>query len=190
MQNNPRYNSMTSHNIKGTVAESIPDTQKISKVVLGVKIQLTYLSLLAGLMVVLMFTTPLLSLAQQKNPTVVKAVTEGELNATARTNSSTWFILGFIGGPITVLVAASRKPPPPVDLLLGKPPGYVEAFTEAYETKIRNLRLRYATIGCVTGITFGALYGAYNYGYNKGHDNGFRDGYDAGYDDYRAGYSY
>ena len=158
MRNNPRYNQTTRHNIKRAVRMPISEARKIFKSILGAKTQLTYLSLLAGLMVVLMFSAPLLSVAQQQNPAVVKAITEGEFNATTQTSRLAWFALGVIGGPITVLVTAAQEPsPPPADLLLGKAPKYIEVFTEAYKAKAKNLRFTYATIGCVTGVTLGSL---------------------------------
>lgn len=177
MLNNRLDNLTTSNNIKCTVSDSISGTQKIFKTVLNSKIQLTYPSFLAGLMVVLMFYAPLLSLAQQRSPAAVKAITDGKADAIARTYGPSWFILGVVGGPITVLVTAFHKSAVPAETLLGKTPGYVEAYTKAYEAKIRSIRLRYATIGCVTGTTLGVLYGAYTYGYNTGHDDGYRDAY-------------
>lgn len=150
------------YNIKQAVCLSILEARKTFKAVLGVKTHLTYLSFLAGLMVVLMLGTPFLSLAQQQNPSVEKWIAEGEFNAMAQTNRFAWFALGVIGGPITVLVAASQKPHP--GEFIGKSPAYVDAFTKGYQAKAKSLRLRYATIGCVTGIAaVTAGYTAYDY---------------------------
>ena len=152
MLNNPWHNRTIPYNIKRAVRKTLSEAQKTFKAVLFKKTQLTSLSLLAGLMVVLMFSAPFLSVAQQKNPAAARAATEGEINAARETNRFTWFALGFIGGPITVIAYATQKPPPPAELLTGKSPAYVKAFTEAYETKAKSLRFRYATMGCFTGI--------------------------------------
>ena len=164
MPNTYQHDPTTPHIIKLAAGKTVSEMRKTFKAVLGAKTQLTHLSFLAGLMVVLMFGTPFLSLAQQQNPAIVKAIAEGELNATAQTNRFTWFVLGIIGGPITVAVTALQKPAlpaalsaPPAGFLLGKSVGYTEAFAKAYEAKAKNLRLRYATIGCVTGTTLGFL---------------------------------
>ena len=176
MPNSPCQHRATSYTIKQVTRIPISGARKTFKAVLGAKTQLTYLSLLAGLMVVLMFSAPLLSVAQQRNPVIVQATTEGELNATAQTNSFTWFVLGVLGGPITVAVTSFQQPPPPANLLLGKAPGYVDAFTEAYKAKAKSIRLRYATIGCVAGIALGFLgYMVYDDTYNEGYDKGYGD---------------
>ena len=165
MLSNPWNEETTSHNIKGVTRKPAPDARKIFKTVFWAKIQLKYISLLAGLMAGLMFVMPSLSLAQQGNPAITKAIAEGELNANAQINTFSWFALGYVGGPITVAVATFYKPPPPAGLLLGKSPGYVEAYTKAYKAKTRSLRFKYATIGLIAGITTAiALYTAYDYG--------------------------
>lgn len=159
------------HTIKRVVWEPTSETRKTFKAVMFKKTQLTSLSLLAGLMVVLMLGTPFLSVAQQQTSKAEEAATEGESHAANDTNRFTWFALGIIGGPITVAVTAFQKHAPPAALsaspagfLLGKSAGYTKAFTEAYETKAKSLRLRYTTMGCFTGITLGFLgYTAYDY---------------------------
>ena len=164
MLNTCWYNRIVLHDIRRAAYEPDLRIPKVFKIIFGVKVRLTSVSLLAGLMIGLLLCPPFLSLAQQKNPAVLRAIAEGEREAAVQTSGFKWCALGCIGGPITVAVAASQKPPPPVDLLLGKAPGYVEALSEAYKVKARNLRLRYATVGCFTGITLGFLgYTVYDY---------------------------
>ena len=146
------------HTIRRTIHKPISAAQKTFKAVLFKKTQLTSLSLLAGLMVVLMFSAPFLSVAQQKSAFEDReTITAGQLNATLQTSSLRWFTLGVIGGPITVAVTAFRKPPLPADIFVGKSPRYMKMFTEAYESKAKSLRLRYATMGCFTGIAVATL---------------------------------
>ena len=137
--------------------------KKIIKTISLVKIYLTPISLLVSLTVVLIFNTPFRSFAQQSlNPVVVRVIAEAELNATARVNSLTWFTLGCVSGPIP-FTAAFFKTVPPAELLLGKSPGYVDEYTKAYKSKIRNLRLKYTTMGFLSGITVGGLLFYYRY---------------------------
>ncbi len=165
MLNNPWHEQTTPYNIESITRKSASEAIRTLKTVFFSKIQLRSVSLLAGLMAILMFVMPSFSLAQQRNPVIARAITEGELNAKAQINTFSWFALGYIGGPITVTVAAFYKPPPPAGLLLGKSPGYVEAYTKAYKAKTRSLRFKYATIGFIAGvITAAALYTAYDYG--------------------------
>ena len=144
-------NQTTRHNIKRPVCPLIAEARKTFKVVFLRKTQSTPLSLFAGVMILLMLSAPFLAVAQQANPAAIRAANDGEGEAVKRTSRLTWFTLGVVGGPITVFLAA-RKPPPPAELFLGKAPGYVDAFTEAYETKARSLRFKYATIGCFAGL--------------------------------------
>ena len=165
MLNNSWPWETTPYNIESVTRKPAPKSRKIFKAVFLVKPRLRSISFLAGLMAVLMFVMPPISLAQQGNPVITKAITEGELNAKAQINTFSWFALGYVGGPITVAVTAFYKPSPPAGLLLGKSPGYVEAYTKAYKAKTRSLRFKYATIGLIAVITTTvALYTAYDYG--------------------------
>ena len=164
MLNTPWHNRTIPYAIKRTTRMPISEMRKTCKAVLGAKTQVTSLSFLAGLMVVLMLGTPFLSVAQQRNRRVDRIIIPAERKATAQTNRFAWFALGFIGGPITVAVTAFQKPPPPAELLTGKSVGYIETYTEAYTAKAKSIRLRYATIGCFTGTALGFLgYTAYDY---------------------------
>lgn len=126
-------------------------------------VQLTPISLLVGLLAVLIFSNPLLVSAQQEtNPAVAKAIADAKLNATARTNNLTWFTFGCLGGPIPI-TAAFFKTAPPTELLLGKSAGYIEEYIKAYKAKTRSIRLRYATMGWLSGITVGGILLYYRY---------------------------
>ena len=187
MQNRCQHNRTTPHKIKPIIRKTIQGARKTFKAALFKKTQLTSVSLLAGLMVVLTLGTPFLSVAQQKNPMAARATTEGETSAAAQISGSAWFILGLIGGPITVAMVTSRKPPVPAGVLLGKSPGYVDAYTKAYEAKASSLRFRYTAIGCVTGVTLGTLiYGTYRIRYNAGYRDAYHEGRTIGFGAARA----
>ena len=108
------------------------------------------------IMTLIFSITPPGTAQQNANPAVIKTIAEAELHATAHTNNLTWFALGCVGGPIPMTAAFFRTAPSPA-LLLGKSPGYVDQYTKAYKAKARNLRLKYATIGALGGITISGL---------------------------------
>lgn len=138
-------------------------SKKNYKIIPFRKTYLAPVSLLVSLTVVLVLSISPWGFAQQSlNPAVIKVVAEAELNATARVNNLTWFSLGCVSGPIP-FTAAFFKTVPPAELLLGKSPGYVDEYTKAYKAKIRNLRLKYTTMGFLSGITVGGLLFYYRY---------------------------
>ena len=167
MQNDWRCNPTAQQKTEPTT-DSILAGRKVFKTFFSTRGRVTPVSLLAGLMTVLVFAMPLLSFAQQ-NPAVAAAIAEAERSAKDHTSFLAWFALGGLGGPITVLAAALSKPVPPAGSLLGKAPGYVEAYTKAYQSKSKSLRSRYATLGCLTGVAIGGAWTLYDYNANSGY---------------------
>ena len=160
MQNDWRCNPPTRQKMELTT-DFILAGRKVFKTFFLTRVGVTPVSLLAGLMTVLVFAMPLLSFAQQ-NPAVAAAIADAERNARDHTSFFSWFTLGCLGGPITVLTAAVGKPTPPAESLLGKSPGYVEAYTNAYQSKSKSLRSRYATMGCLTSVAIGGAWTLYD----------------------------
>ena len=135
-------------------------------------------------MAVLMFSMPFVTLAQQNLNQIegkdvthqisvdVLAKTAAERDAEADTKRLVWvggnFVLGIVGGcllgSVGLLGAYIYEPSPPVSRLLGKSPEYTMFYTDAYKAKARDLQLKYASIGCISGsvvaagITFFYLY--------------------------------
>ena len=139
----------------GTAKHSV--SQKIFKIISSTLAYLTPTLLSSILMIFLIFGIPLPGSPQQNvSPAVAKAIAEAELNATASTNNLTWFALGCAGGPLSMTASLFRTAPP-ASLLLGKSPGYIDQYTKAYKAKTRSLRLKYATMGCLGGITISGL---------------------------------
>ena len=165
MQNDWRCNPTARQKAEPTT-DSIVAGRKIFKTFFSTRVRVTPVSLLAGLMTVLVFAMPLLSFAQQ-NPAVAAAIADAERDARDHTSFFSWFTLGCLGGgPITVLTAAVGKPAPPAESLLGKAPGYVEAYTNAYQSKAKSLRSWYATTGCLTSVAIGGVWTLYDYNAN------------------------
>ena len=125
--------------------------------------------ILALLTAVLVFSTPLVTLAQQnaevpasKTTTEVeklgvieaaKADAKSDLDNTQRI---LWFLGGVGCGVCTVGAAAVSNPNPPMHRLLGKSPEYVAIYANTYTKQMRTSRFGLASAGCLVST---ALYG-------------------------------
>ena len=107
------------------------------------------IKILALLMAVLMFSMPFVTFAQRNYSVQVTAKANAEADAEARTNKFACFLLGCIGGVVTVTGAYFYDPAPPAGALLGKSPEYVAFYTDAYMEKAKGLQVRSAMTGCV-----------------------------------------
>lgn len=111
------------------------------------------------LTVLLIFSTPLLVIAQQ-NSIVLEAQLAAERDAKADVNQLNWRLFGlgmaFIGGgcilgPVAIASAYVHLPTPPAGRFIGKSPEYILAYTEVYESKARRLQVESAVVGCIGG---------------------------------------
>ena len=114
--------------------------------------------ILALLMVVLTFSMPFVTFAQQ-NPLQMEAIAAAERDAQNDVNKGLWFLGGCFGGVIGVIVAYSVKPSPPATRLLGKSPEYVAFYTHAYTEKAKKLQTNSALGGCCVSTLYIAIYG-------------------------------
>lgn len=53
--------------------------------------------------------------------------------------------------------AIFHSPVPPVEQLLGKPPDYVSAYTDAYRNYAKVYRVGLSIAGCMAGVSIGAI---------------------------------
>lgn len=79
------------------------------------------------------------------------ATARAEAAAEAEVNKMLWFGAGFLIGPLAVLVAYMVTPSPPQSGLIGKPPEYVAAYTDAFKAKGKNIQTNMSLIGCLVG---------------------------------------
>ena len=114
-----------------------------------VKIDSTF-QVLVLFMVVLLFSTPMIALAQQ-NSELADAVAAAERDAKANVNQTAWGVVGFLCFWPTVIVAFTMQPPPPASRFVGKSPEYIRIYTQTYKAKVRNLQTGPATLGCLAG---------------------------------------
>lgn len=107
------------------------------------------------LMVVLLFSMPCLTLAQQTND-AAQAIVDATRDAKNPQNGYIWFpagcLLGVVGlGVVGILLAAVYSPPPPATRLLGKSPEYIVYYTETYQNVAKDDQMTEATLGCLLG---------------------------------------
>lgn len=92
---------------------------------------------------------PILALAQQAD-IVAEARAAAEADAKADTDTRVWFAAGCLGGWVGLVVAYVYQPSPPAGRLVGKPPEYVAAYTDAYKEAVKKIQTKWAWRGCLT----------------------------------------
>ena len=110
------------------------------------------------LMVLLLFSMPCLTLAQQTND-AAQAIADATRDAKNPQNGYVWFPAGCLLGVVGILIAAVYSPPPPATRLLGKSPEYITYYTETYQNVAKDDQVTEATLGCLLGTCLWA--GAY-----------------------------
>ena len=100
------------------------------------------------LMAALIFSAPFVAIATQHS-VLLEAKAAAEAAAEAKTSKSAWFALGCLGGLVAVAAGYVYAPSPPAGALLGKPPEYVDSYTDAYVKKAKGIQGRTAMYGCV-----------------------------------------
>ena len=109
-------------------------------------------------MVLLLFSMPCLTLAQQTND-AAQAIADATRDAKNPQNGYVWFPAGCLLGVVGILIAAVYSPPPPATRLLGKSPEYITYYTETYQKVAKDDQVTEATLGCLPGTCLWA--GAY-----------------------------
>ena len=137
--------------------------------------------LLALLMVVLLLSSPLATLAQQ-----VSAEIQAKQDAKSDVNKVAWFTAGFIGcasgwmvlvlsdeieNPLRrplvclgmmvpllpIVYATSTSSAPPTERLLGKPPEYVDVYVDSYTKEVKRQQVISSASGCAVGYVSTAI---------------------------------
>ena len=68
-------------------------------------------------------------------------------DAKTDTNKLVWFIAGFIGNFIGILIAYIYQPEPRASQFLEKPEEYTAFYKDTYKIKVRGIQLTYVLIG-------------------------------------------
>ena len=114
----------------------------------------------------------------QNNSVVAEAKATAEMDAEADVNKLLWFGAGVLLSSVALLengclVSAAGLAgsyfyplPPPAERFLGKPPEYVNIYTNTYQSKVGALQARYAGAGCAAGglIIFGLIQSTFSVG--------------------------
>ena len=104
---------------------------------------------LSFLMVVMLFTAPFITLAQQTND-AAQAISDAERDAKS-VNTVIWAASGCVFSIFGILLASIHTPTVPAYKLLGKSPEYVEYYTSTYQQSVKNDQIADATLGCLSG---------------------------------------
>jgi hypothetical protein len=79
-----------------------------------------------------------------------QAQIDGRADAVANISGILWFFAGFFLTWIGIILGYVLSPSPDGARLVGKSPGYVQAYTDAYQSEGRSVQGIHAVYGCVT----------------------------------------
>ncbi len=135
-------------------------------------------------MVILIFSMPFVSLAQQNSgqTEAIAAEAAAEADANKDVNKPLWFGAGcLLSGlsfaplpgcyslflpPLGLTGTYFYQPDPPASRLIGKSPEYVDVYTQTYKSQRGNIQVLWASRGCISGCVVSgtvlvAFWGAY-----------------------------
>ncbi len=94
--------------------------------------------------------------------TYQQALLDARNDAETFTKGLNWFLDECCSGLFGPLYAVLDTPTPSIDSLLGKPPEYVEIYTDEFQAKTRAKRTRFSLIGTGTAavVNLGVLIAA------------------------------
>lgn len=103
--------------------------------------------LISLIMAVLMFSVPLMAMAQQADMAAARA--SAERDAQTDVNGTLWFLAGCLGTWVGLVIAYVYAPSLPASRLLGKSPEYVAYYTDFYRAKAKSIQTGQAWTGCI-----------------------------------------
>ena len=116
-------------------------------------------TVVAFLMAILIFSAPILIMAQQAEigeelqSEMQEALAAAERDAQANTSGCLWFVAGCFGGVLGLIIAYVYTPSPPASKFIGKSPEYVAYYTDFYQSKAKSIQTKQTWTGCiVSGI--------------------------------------
>ena len=80
--------------------------------------------------------------------TASDAIAQAEIDAKADVNKTLWFIAGFFGGVLGLILSYVLPPSPPATRLVGKSPEYIAAYTDHYKRVAQKEQFNTALTGC------------------------------------------
>ena len=122
--------------------------------------------ILTFLTATLIFSTPLLVLAQEVPLSQMpiseesQAIKDAERDAVIHLNRQMWFAIGcLLAAGVGLLVPYFIQKTPLASALLGKSPEYVAHYTDTYQRESQKLQFQNAVAGCLlgTGVSVAAL---------------------------------
>jgi hypothetical protein len=85
------------------------------------------------------------------------AARDAETQAIRNINTTTWFIVGCLGGVLGWVAAMVIIPNPPVTELLGQSSDYVAVYTDVYRDKAKKIQTSKAFTGCLISTAVGVV---------------------------------
>ena len=110
----------------------------------------------AFLMAVLIFSMPVVTLAQQ-NSIEAEARTQAIADAKNDANRTTWFMYGCFLNVIGVVIARTNMTPVPAGRFVGKSSRYIAAYTSIYRAKRTEIQVKSAGLGCILAFVVGSV---------------------------------
>jgi len=107
------------------------------------------------LLIILMLSTPIISIAQTMGNDYLQGKMQGELDAKG---NPLWIIAGLGCGIFGVGAAYFTKPSPPSMAIMGKSTEYILGYTEGYQNKSRNTNTGYACGGWAAWLVMYLLF--------------------------------
>ena len=119
---------------------------------------------LSFVIVLLLFTMPYLTLAQQTD-VAAQAIADAKKDASQDTNAMNWYLFGCLGvglcSPIIVGASFVYTPRVPTDRLVGKSPEYITSYTQTYQKERKSVQVKATIGGCLSSNTVAAILTAY-----------------------------
>lgn len=96
-------------------------------------------------------------LSEKSEENLARGAADGKTAALRQVKWPVWLGCGCLGNLLGVGIAALAVPGPRMEQLIGKPPLYVMAFTDAYKKELRTRQVRYALFGCAVAGLIGGV---------------------------------
>jgi len=112
--------------------------------------------LVSLVMAILMFSVPLVVMAQQDDMASARAAAERD--AQMDVNSGLWFLAGCCLGATGLIISYVYTPSPPASRLMGKSPEYIAYYTDFYRAKSKSIQTGRAWTGCLVSAVGYVVY--------------------------------
>ncbi len=108
-----------------------------------------------SLIAIFLFTVSPVQLIAQTTKSTGDTCAQAQMDAGLDVNKFLWGAIGFLLGPVGVLIAYVVPPSPPAMKLMGKSSEYVFSYTQCYQEKGKSEQGTASLIGCaIAGVLY------------------------------------